>query len=345
MGFLKRFLAGLAALALLVFLVFGTVNPFGWFWGTHFLTTTPVTRARKRDLLEAWNRKAPVLGLVLGSSQSMKLDPELLARRSGLRYFNFAVSSGTFVDAYTILDYVAERKVPIRQVILGVDPWMFGPEKIAPELLDDWVLSPRIDDHRPTTLWKIGHVARLFGETFTLSSIREVPASIRATRLGLEPLHSFLDNGYLEYRERDRRKAAGTYPLGSMIKDCLGYVTQGTVTAQANPTARLAFFDRTLDRARSMGIDVTVWVPPRHPRLYALLDSVPQYRDWRARMMDLIRKESLAHGARFVDLSTIDKIGGDTLDWYDCVHYGAGNATRATERLLEGRDAGGSAPR
>ncbi|MEO8224504.1 MAG: hypothetical protein ABI661_06840 [Gammaproteobacteria bacterium] len=335
MTFLRRFLVSLLGCFVVVLLIFGTVNPFGWFWGRHFLTTTPVTRARKQVLLDAWNRKAPVEGLVFGSSQSMKLDPALLTQLTGRRFFNFAVSSGRIEDAYALLDYVGERHLPIKQVLMGVDPWMFGPGDLSPELTDDWQLSARVNDRRPTLPWKIGHGARLVANALTLSYARQVIISIQATRAGREPLHSFFDNGYLEYRDPDRRRAAGTYKLDPQIRQCIGEVMENTVTAHIVDSTRFNLFARTLDRARAMGIAVTVWIPPRHPRLYAVLDTVPTYRSWRAHAADSIRSVAEAHGARFVNLSTIDRFGGDTLDWYDCVHYGAANARLVTARLTE----------
>jgi hypothetical protein len=345
MTFLRRFLASLLGLTAVVFLVFGTVNPFGWFWGRRFLTTIPITRIQKQILLDAWQRKAPVQGLVLGSSQSMKLHPDSLTRRSGLRYFNFAVSAGRLEDDYALLDYTAERGIPTKEIILGVDPWMLGPGALAPELLNNWELEPRVLDRRPTLLWKIGHGARLVHQALTLSYAREVLVSIQATRGHWTPLHTLFDNGYLEYQGRDRQRAAGTYPFKALLRQCLTDIREQTPAASHIDSTEVGYLARTLDRARGLGIAVIVWIPPRHPSLYAMLDSVPEYHRWLAQAVDTIRRVAKAHGARFVDLSSVDKFGGDTLDWYDCIHYGAGNAARVTDRLLEGHAPGAGPPR
>jgi len=345
MTFLRRFLASLLGLSAVVFFVFGTVNPFGWFWGHRFLTTTPITRGQKQILLDAWQRQAPVQGLVMGSSQSMKLDPDTLSRRTGLRYFNFAVSAGRIEDDYALLDYTAQRGIPTREIIVGVDPWMLGPGVLSHELLDDWELAPRVLDRRPTLLWKIGHGARLIHQALTLSYAREVLTSIRATRNHWTPLHTFFANGYMEYQGRDRQRAAGTYPFNALLRQCLTDVRENTPAASHLDSTEIGYLARTLDRARGMGIAVILWIPPKHPSVYAMLDSVPEYRRWLGQAVDTIRRVAEAHGARFVDLSSIDKFGGDSLDWYDCMHYGAGNATRITDRLLESHAAGPGAPR
>src|SRR5262245_3815228 len=89
---IKTVLVTLTAHLLVLIIVFGTVNPFGWLWGRGFPTATPISRARKLQLYESWRQTEPVHGFIMGSSRAWTLQPQAFSRATGMRFFNFAVT-------------------------------------------------------------------------------------------------------------------------------------------------------------------------------------------------------------------------------------------------------------
>lgn len=61
--------------------------------------------------------------VVLGSSRSMQVGRRLFP---GLRFFNHSVSGATIEDIYAIFELYRERDLVPRQVVLGIDPWIFN---------------------------------------------------------------------------------------------------------------------------------------------------------------------------------------------------------------------------
>src|SRR5256885_3582007 len=93
---LKTIIGTLLVQLTLVVLVFGTVNPEGDLWGNVFPTVTPVSRAQKIRLLAAWEKRAPVQGLIIGSSRSMELDPAADRKSTRLNSSHLVISYAVF---------------------------------------------------------------------------------------------------------------------------------------------------------------------------------------------------------------------------------------------------------
>lgn len=334
MAFLKAFLIRLLACLLAVHLVFGAVNPLGSFWGHWFPTTTPAARMRKRALFDAWQQSGAVEGLILGSSRSMMLAPKVFAAASGRRFFNFAVSDGRLEDVDAILAYAAERNAPVREIVIGIDPLMLTPGALPQELRDDWVFAPRVEGRRNTVLWRIGHGARLVKESLRPSFVREVITSVRATLTHKEPLHTFFSDGSLEYRARDRSIASGTYNRKGMIRKCIGEIMDSLKTRHTFDPNKLTLLGRILADARARNISVTLWMTPYHPDFFReAAERQPRLAAWLAQAPDTIALIAASRGVALVNLQAIGAFGGDTEDWYDCVHFGPANAARILSRL------------
>jgi len=127
MRFFKTFLATLAAMAFANAIAAAIVNPRRELIGHRFPALQPNSRAAKLALLDSFSRGHPVDALVLGSSRSMHLPPELLSRLTGRRFFNLAVFSGRPEDFLALYRAVIARGVPIRSVVIGVDPDALDP--------------------------------------------------------------------------------------------------------------------------------------------------------------------------------------------------------------------------
>jgi hypothetical protein len=322
----------LVHLAILV-LVVGTVNPLGGLWGQSFPTTTPVTRFRKVQLFRAWHEKAPVQGLIMGSSRSMKLEPQVFTEGTGLRYFNFSVSAGVLEDVDAILGFVEERHAAPREIILGIDPPMLTTYVLPNELTSDWELAPRVERRQPTLGWKIEHGAQLMRDAFTPGYAREVGTSIVAAINHKQPLHYFHEDGYLEYRGWDRSIAAGRYDRAGAVRRCVSAFVDSLKSMHTFDRHRIALLDSVLDRARAKGIHVTLWLTPHHPDFYTTVARYPVLNAYLLALPDTLQRVATTHGVPFVNLRTIDRFGGDPNDYYDCTHVGPKNATLIARML------------
>jgi hypothetical protein len=339
----KTILATLAVYGLAAIVVIGTVNPFGSFWGDGFPTATPITRVRKTKLFEAWQRTAPVEGLILGASKSMKLSPKRFSDATGLRFFNYSLSAGSLEDVRIVLDLVKDRAARPRAVVIGVDAQMLTRAAPSYELLSDWEFARRLEE-RPATLgWKIEHGAGLVRDALTPWYARAVGTSITAKLEGKEPLHHFYADGYLDYRTRDRAIAAGTYPRARMIAACAREAVDSLRAQHPFDRARVALLDSILASARADGIQATVWLTPYHPLVFEGIARDPELDAWMRSVPDTVRRIAAAHGAAFVNLQTIDTFDGDPTDFYDCAHFGNANAERITQQLLRARAVGAPA--
>src|SRR5256714_1932122 len=208
---LKTIIGTLLVQLTLVVLVFGTVNPEGDLWGNVFPTVTPVSRAQKIRLLAAWEKRAPVQGLIIGSSRSMELDPAAFQKATGHRYFNFGVTRGTAEDVDAILTLVERRYARPRELVLDIDPVMLSDYGLPSELTDNWVMDPIIEHQRPTLKWRIEHAGRLLRKSLTPDYAREVGMSILAAIRNANTLREFRPDGRVVYRTRDKEIAEGGY--------------------------------------------------------------------------------------------------------------------------------------
>ena len=93
-------------------------------------TVTLDARRQKMDLFRAYQAQEPVQGLILGSSRTMKLDPQVFGEATGQRFFNFTV------DAARAEDYLAVYRK------LSADPDYALGWELA---LEDSVTAPAYD--------------------------------------------------------------------------------------------------------------------------------------------------------------------------------------------------------
>lgn len=334
---LKTIAATLLVHVILVVILFGTVNPLGGFWGHRFPTATPITRIRKTQLFDAWQRQAPIQGLIVGASKSMKLAPKAFSQATGLRFFNFSLSAGTLEDVKIVMQLAEEKHARPREMVLGVDAQMLTRYGIADELTQDWEFARRLEERQPTIGWKLEHGAHLVREAMTPTFAQAVGTSIMAAINHREPLHHFYEDGYLDYLTRDRAIAAGRFPRAANIRRCTIEVVDSLRLQYPYDPHRMALLDSILDRARADSIRVTLWLTPYHPDVLTAVARYPQMAAWLRSVPDSLRKVAAAHGASFVNLQTIDLFDGDPNDFYDCVHFGNANAAKVTTHLLAAR--------
>jgi hypothetical protein len=333
MRFFKTFLATLAAMAFAYAIAAAIVNPRRELIGHRFPALQPNSRAAKLALLDSFSRGHPVDALVLGSSRSMHLPPELLSRLTGRRFFNLAVFSGRPEDFLALYRAVIARGVPIRSVVIGVDPDALDPVH-PPEL--ELKNNPRLTqalNGKPFDVadWMTFAGRRATG-LFTVGYLRDVLVSARAVSHPPTPMYTFEPDGRVEYPKLDAALSVGRFSLADSVRRCSSQLVGDVRAFSRSDSTRLAQLRELVAEARPRG-DVLVWIPPMQPDAARLVaaDTVAQ-RNLRRSVAEIRRIVGSAD-VPVLDLSESTALGPQPDAWYDCVHYRGAIAEHISQRL------------
>jgi hypothetical protein len=156
--------AGVILSGILALSVWGNVwQDFG---DTGFFTLYNDRRAKSEFLLRLPTNDLPQ-AWVLGSSNLMPFQPGSIQKRFGYKTFNLGVFWGRIEDSWCWLNYILDdlHSQP-KLLILGVEPWTFGPGTDGPalfphlsrRLLNTPLLVRHLDEYSPTrhALSKLG---------------------------------------------------------------------------------------------------------------------------------------------------------------------------------------------
>lgn len=330
-----RFLAlfGVTATCLLVLAAAANyfVNPLDLYPPRLFEPAVRNSRVTKLRLLTRTDRVKPQ-AIVLGSSRSMQLSPGAIERSTGRPAFNFATDSALAEDYYVNLRWLVEDAgITPSLLIIGADVEAFH-ERAEPDerLLANAALSKYLEQGQR---WQ----ARLDSVT-RLLSLQQTQATVRLLARGAlgrpapVPWHYEAD-GYLQYDEFERERAAGRFPLEKNIQTSVTEYRARFAGFSALSPTRKDYFNKTLAYARSRNIAAIVFLTPLHPVVIRGLE--PQ--GYQARVSEaaaFLAEASRAAGATFVDLSSIDRFGGDPDAFWDGGHMDPANMERLTQRLL-----------
>jgi hypothetical protein len=343
MRFFKTFLATLAVMAVAFVAAAAIVNPRRELVGHRFPALQPNSRAAKLAMLDTFARTNSVDALVLGSSRSMHLPPALLSRLTGRHFFNLAVFSGRPEDFLAMYRAVVARGLPIRSVLIGVDPDAIDPVH-PPEL--ELRNNPRLSqalNGKPFGVsdWLSFAAQRATG-VFTVGYLRDGLGSARAARHPPTPMYTFESDGRVEYPKLDRAVSAGQFSLPDTLRGCSPQLVSDMRAFMRSDTTRLARLRELLVEARGRG-DVVVWVPPLQPEVATLVASDTLARRHLQRSVADIRAVAESAGVPVLDLSESGLLEGQPDAWYDCVHYRGPIADRISEQLaatLDGKRRG-----
>lgn len=311
-------------------------------------------RQAKLDLMQDLEAAPEVL--ILGSSRSMKLDPEVVEETAGVSAFNGAVSGGTSQDMYLYARYAEElwaEEGEYPHLVLGVvnDVLRFsGTAALDPRLKK---YLPRNDrDRAPlevveqllqlTTLeagaraaWTVGRRdgwdALLHPESGRTPDDPDLAVEGRQKGNQVEHL---TDRGMQEFDPveskgslKDRVDAQMTTFIQRAYEADAGY--------RGVDQRGLDLLRRTIRTANEHGDVPTLWVTPYHPDALAHLPEEYEQRD--ARFRAAIRRLQREPGLRFefLDLDDLESFGGDPHEFHDGIHMTEANTAKVIEKLHE----------
>jgi len=331
MAIIRTFLLALAALALLYAFVVQTVDPRGDFNRRPTAGVILDAQAEKVKSFAAYAARGPVDGLILGSSRSMKIDPQALQAETGLRFFNFAIEGARAEDYLALYRWVRAQGARPRVILIGLDIEALHsdnrPESRQP--LPGTAPANTGDPSERFSRW-LARERKIFGASYLGDAIRAVAFLPWSSRL---PYYAFGPDGYLRYPQFEAQRARGTFNLDRRIADCLTLYLERFQDMTGLSPGRRAAFEELVRETRSDNARVVIWLTTLHPRTVDYLARRTRYAELLAQVGAYAAGLACEPTVRVLDLSSGERYGATASGWYDCGHIDEDNAARVTALL------------
>lgn len=324
--------------------VMRTIDPYGRFRTGLFPQVVFDWRRDKLELFKRFQARVPVEGLILGSSKSMQLEPDVLRQKLGGRFFNFGVDGALAEDDLAIYRWARAQGAHPRWLVIGldVDTLQSGPMR-APSLEVNEELLAALDGTRHLAPAHAATIAlrqykALFGTEYAGNALHAVQLKLARGRKPT-PHGTFEPDGFLHYPVYERQRRDGTFSLEREIKNDIEDLKNQRPLLGLDPE-RTRYFTQLLDEAARDRTQVIVWLTGEHPRLVQAkkpLGYAEQLEVTRAYLAALPRR----YAVTAVDCSDVRTYGGTLTDWYNGGHVDEKNARRILARLVsEGQSRG-----
>jgi hypothetical protein len=327
---LTTFLVAISYFALVT-----TINPYGYFPGERFPRMSPNSRDLKLKLLEQYQRSGPVAVLIMGSSRSMKLSPQVVEQLTGDRTFNESVFSGGPNDFLAMYRVIKQQGIHPKKLVLGLDVGFLGQDNQPTEdFLSNLTLTSALEGTTPNTARKIWHWLELYKDTLRPYYIKDAALSVWIKLRPRMPVHKFLPDGHLDYELWDLEVRNGTYPRRQQLEDCTNRGMQSLkISYPVSPELRNDLEKLVVETKRDH-VALVLWITPVHPDFLARISQVPKatqnFEQARLQLLEIANK----YGLPIKDLTDIRSYGGHSEGWYDCVHYDESDAARIARTIL-----------
>jgi len=321
----RRFTLALAAAAAALLLAVGAVNALTDPWGVFGVGLIPPRvnqdRAVKGDLLGALAQPPELL--VFGSSRAWQIEADRVARATGRRAFNAAVTAGRPADAYVFASFVHDTwstAHPDYLWLLDVEAFERGP--LPPSLLAD----ARFSRYLP---WRARAAAQL-DELGWVLSWRGLEESWRVWRK-----HPTWEKVRARWRKRVAPDGTVKAPPASEARVTAKRLRSWRTDAKAQYRAfarldpeAVRYLGKTLALFSSWAGRGVVVLTPTHPDVLAAARTA----GWDERhdeVAALLRRLQRRYGFAVVDLTNADSFGATPTGFYDATHM-----TRANQRRM-----------
>ena len=311
-----------------------TVDPRRYF---HSQTLFPQVQANSRRVkveeLGRFGQTAPITGLILGSSRSMLLAPQEFDRRTGLRFFNAGVFSGTAEDFLSLYRHSRRLGHHPQVIVLGLDPAAIYEGDPTEELTANLPLTAALANE-PTTGWTtFWHQLRLYKRMLRPQAIVEVASSVAWRAQPPEPRNSFDADGLLHERKTDQAIQSGAYDFPAELERSRRQMMASLESFRGLSPRRTQWIEALLDEAAADQARVVIWLPPIHPTLRQTMAGLPHARA----ADDLARRFTTGLAERYpiqvIDLTDPATFGGNPDRWYDSIHISPHDAGKIARQL------------
>ena len=249
------------------------------------------------DFDERGLQKAYVQGLkvpkdlvILGSSRSMQLGQEQFP---GETVFNSSVSGGALEDYIAIYHLYRERDLIPREIVLGIDPWVFNAhhgQQRWKNIFSDYKKGMSEISCDVTGRRRFGGAANRFLQGAELFSVVYFQASLKSIAQRMAGKPDMFSAVTVDLADLPIKRADGAYhygrdirlrPIAEVDRDVLKSVGGNNIYSLGEYSRLdpryLLMFEKFVQRLRDDGVKVSLYLPPYHPRVYQVLSTDPKY--------------------------------------------------------------------
>lgn len=326
-NFSVRWFAGLALFGLASVVIFNlVVDPLGWHDYSPFEAIIFEDRDEKFDLYTHAD-PAPE-ALILGSSRSLKLSPQLIEDTCGIPALNMALSDAKPLDVLAVLNLAIETHPP-QFVTLNLDPRMFFPTLVYGDSMFRTPFQPYLPYRWQDLLENYSILFKNMPSYYTtVQSLNRVYDEVTTSKPPPRLL-DLLGDGRIRYEVYDVQLENGTFP-GPVLQP--GYGERYLNVRELDPL-QTAAFDDLVQLATANDIAVYVFLSPVYPPTLAEIRMMPEYVAFQAKLQAFI--ETYDAQLTWYDFTDVATWGGDPDLFYDEIHYMDGNADRLLSIILE----------
>ncbi|HEY3417950.1 MAG TPA: hypothetical protein VGM23_13790 [Armatimonadota bacterium] len=341
MRFFRAFLASLLLFIIGYLLLVVLMDPRGDFHTGRFPVVIMDSREVKMHLFLAENARAPIQGLILGSSRSMKLNPADFAEMKHLRFFNFAVDNARTEDYLAIYRWVRRQGARPKILVIGLDvEALHNDDQPDERLTRNDLLYREVNGKQPlipaldAPLQGVKRYKRSFTNTYAGDVLKSV--LLVARHADTTPAMSFEKDGYLRYVRWERMKRAGTFDLQKEIAVSIAEYGRRLHTMTGLSHRRKQQLTELIREVKADGGYVAIWLTNLHPEVTDQLAKTTAYPLIVQEIQAYLKELNTDGHVCVRDYHDPRLYGGSLTDWYDGAHVGEMNARLIVAGLLKG---------
>jgi fatty-acyl-CoA synthase len=260
--------------------------------------------------------------LILGSSRSYLIQAKRAATH-GLNAFQFAVAGMRFEEMYCVVEFMRRmNRVPLKHVIIGIDPIQFGPHLPLDIRLEKTASLFNLLEESDR-FYQSGLARDDFdieGRSARLTKLTQIRYSAWDVDVVFDRITGDITTVFgrnvesLPILQYEAEKAGSDWTKQFLIANEIKHL---------HPR-RLYYLDKLMMLAKNIGTKLTIFTNPLHPKVVAQLRERTPYIDTQNQLLAHLRTHASDLVSIYPFLTPTD-FGGDDSDYFDGVHMGRHN--------------------